>query len=103
MTITLFTHDTWIRNFKSNGLDNLCDMVLASFVLSLGYAGRSKKFTHILSTQALLHVFSSSPFGKSRLPHKMVVTYTSYMAAGFQGEHTNSSDKGKYESLTAQA
>lgn len=64
---------------------------------------RSKKFTHIFSTQELLHVFSSSPFGKSRVPHKMFVTYTSYTAADFQRGHTNSSDIRKYESLMVQA
>lgn len=77
----------WIRNLGS--LRKYLQCALASSVFSLYYAGRSKKLTHASSIHVLPCVLSSSPIRNTRFLHKMAVTYTSYMADGFQGRAYN--------------
>lgn len=79
MIITLFAHA-----FCGSGVWKRIDL---AFALSLHSAQRSEKFTRLSGICAFLPLFSSL-FAKTGLPHKMVVTCTSYTASGFlQGIH----------------
>lgn len=83
-TTSLFPNVPMCQEHKKESAGQLRPVVLARFTLSLCCTGRYKKFTHMSGAHVLLQVFSSSPSGKIGLPHKMVVTWISYMTSGFQ-------------------